>query len=69
MTDGVTMAKAMGVKHVVIVGGYRANKIADFLKENDVAVLVERTHALPSFDDDDYDITYKLQNYCWMPVF
>jgi len=60
MTDGVNMAKKMGVKHVVIVGGYRANKIADFLKENDVAVLVERTHSLPSFDDDDYDITYKL---------
>lgn len=60
MTDAVNMAKEMGVEHVVIVGGYRANKIADFLKENDVAVLVERTHALPSFDDDDYDINYKL---------
>lgn len=60
MTDGVTMAKEMGVKHVVIVGGYRANKITDFLKEHNVAVLVERTHSLPSFDDDDYDITYKL---------
>lgn len=60
MTDAVTMAKEMSVKNVVIVGGYKANKIADFLKENDVAVLVERTHALPSFDDDDYDITYKL---------
>ena len=60
MTDAVTMAKEMGVKNVVIVGGYRANKIVDLLKEHNIPVLVERTHALPSFEDDDYDITYKL---------
>tara|TARA_B100000949_G_scaffold119227_1_gene105359 strand:- start:2570 stop:3868 length:1299 start_codon:yes stop_codon:yes gene_type:complete len=60
ITDAVTFAKNMGVAHVVIVGGYRANKITDFLKENNVAVLLERTHSLPSFEDDDYDITYKL---------
>jgi len=60
ITDGVTMAKEMGVKHIVVVGGYRANKIVDFLKENNVAVLVNVTHSLPEFDDDDYDLNYKL---------
>jgi imidazolonepropionase-like amidohydrolase len=58
--DGVTLAKEMGVKHVVIVGGYRANKIAGFLKENNISVLVNVTHSLPEFDDDDYDLNYKL---------
>ncbi len=60
MTDAVIMAKNAGVTHVVIVGGYHANKIADFLKSNNVAVLVGRTHSLPQYDDDDYDFTYKL---------
>ncbi|MBR9853052.1 MAG: amidohydrolase family protein [Algicola sp.] len=60
ITDAVTMAKDMGVKNVVIIGGYRANKIVDLLKTHNVPVLVGSTHSLPSFDDDDYDITYKL---------
>ena len=60
MTDAVNMAKTVGVEHIVIVGGYRANKIADFLKENNIPVLVGRTHSLPEFDDDDYDLPYKL---------
>ncbi|RIV45268.1 amidohydrolase family protein [Flagellimonas pelagia] len=60
ITDAVNMAKEVGVKHIVIVGGYRANKIADFLKENNVAVLVGQTHALPEYEDDDYDLPYKL---------
>ncbi|MHA7864485.1 amidohydrolase family protein [Flagellimonas marinaquae] len=60
ITDAVTFAKNMGVKHPVIVGGYRANKIAGFLKEHNIPVLVNVTHSLPEFDDDDYDLTYKL---------
>ncbi len=60
MTDAVATAKKAGVKNVVIVGGYRANKIADFLKENNVPVLVNLTHSLPEYDDDDYDLPYKL---------
>lgn len=60
MTDAVTLAKNMGVKNVVVVGGYRANKIAGFLKEHNIPVLVNVTHSLPEFDDDDYDLTYKL---------
>ena len=58
--DGVTLAKNLGVKSVVLVGGYYAYKITDFLKENDVPVLVQYTHNLPSLDDDDYDMPYKL---------
>lgn len=58
--DGVTLAKNSGVKSVVLVGGYHAYKITDFLKENDVPVLVQYTHNLPLLDDDDYDMPYKL---------
>ena len=58
--DGITLAKNSGVKSVVLVGGYQAYKLTDFLKENNVPVLVQYTHNLPSLADDDYDLPYKL---------
>ncbi|WP_394750034.1 amidohydrolase family protein [Spongiimicrobium salis] len=58
--DAVTVAKKAGVQHLVLVGGYHAYKVTDFLKENKVPVLVGFTHQLPSFADDDYDLPYKL---------
>lgn len=58
--DAVNTLKANGIAEVVLVGGYEAYKITDFLKKNDVPVLVQFTHNLPVFDDDDYDLPYKL---------
>jgi imidazolonepropionase-like amidohydrolase len=60
MIDAVTTAKENGVQHVVIVGGYEAHKIIPFLKKNNIPVLVQQPHALPSREDDDYDMPYKL---------
>lgn len=58
--DGVTLAKNAGAKSIVLVGGYHAYKITDFLKEHDIPVLVQYTHNLPDLADDDYDLPYKL---------
>ena len=58
--DAITTAKSNGAKEVVLVGGYHAYKITDFLKENNVPVLVQFTHNLPALDDEDYDLPYKL---------
>lgn len=58
--DGVTLAKNSGAKHVVLVGGYYGYKVTDFLKKNDIPVLVRFTHNNPAFDDEDYDLPYKL---------
>ena len=58
--DGITMAKNSGAKHIVLVGGYFAHRITDFLKQHDIPVLVQFTHNLPTLDDDDYDLPYKL---------
>lgn len=58
--DGITLAKKSGVASVVLVGGYHAYKVTDFLKEHNVPVLVQYTHNIPEFDDDDYDLPYKL---------
>ena len=58
--DAVTTAKENGVKNIVLVGGYQSYKIIPFLKQNNIPVLVQHTHSLPSKDDDDYDLPYKL---------
>ncbi len=66
--DGITLAKNSGAKHVVLVGGYHAYKVTDFLKKNDIPVLVQYTHNLPSLNDDDYDSaiqTPQTINGCW----
>ncbi len=58
--DGITLAKNAGITQIVLVGGYSGYKVIDFLKENDIPVLVQFTHNVPSFEDDDYDLPYKL---------
>ncbi len=58
--DAITFAKEMGVQHIVLVGGYDAYKITEFLKQHNVAVLAARTQSTPNSDDDDYDLPYKM---------
>ncbi|MFC4097961.1 amidohydrolase family protein [Euzebyella saccharophila] len=58
--DGVKVLKENGVKDIVLVGGYEAYKTIDFLKLNEIPVLVRHTHMLPHSDDEDYDLPYKL---------
>ena len=58
--DAVEFTKALGIKKVVIVGGYQANKVTDLLKKNNIAVLLQRTHSLPMLDENDVDLPFKL---------
>ncbi|MEX0274745.1 MAG: amidohydrolase family protein [Flavobacteriaceae bacterium] len=60
ITDAITTLKKQGVQHVVLVGGYHAHRVTDLLKQHQVPVLVNQTHGLPFFEDDDYDLNYKL---------
>lgn len=43
----------------VIVGGDEAHLITDFLKENNITVVVKQPHALPNSVDDDVNMPYK----------
>lgn len=45
---------------LVIVGGHDAYLIPNVLKENNVSVILDRTHRLPSRDHEGYDIPYEL---------
>lgn len=58
--EAVQFAKAKGVKKIVIIGGEESLLAADFLKENNVPVIVGTTHRLPNKVDDDTDLPYKL---------
>lgn len=44
---------------VVIVGGSESWQIADLLKQNNMAVILNDEHALPSTEDDDVDQPFK----------
>ena len=57
--DAVRVAKDSGVKKIVIIGGYQAYKVADYLKQNNVPVLINKPHDLPNLDSDDIDLPFK----------
>jgi imidazolonepropionase-like amidohydrolase len=44
---------------MVIVGGSDSWQIADLLKQNNVAVVLQQQHSLPTLEDDDVDQPYK----------
>ena len=44
---------------VVIVGGSDSWQIADLLKQNNVSVILNQLHSLPTLEDDDVDQPYK----------
>ncbi|KQC01524.1 amidohydrolase family protein [Pedobacter sp. Hv1] len=54
----VTFAKKYGITPV-IVGADEAYMLTDFLKTNNVAVVVKQPHALPNNVDDDVNMPYK----------
>jgi imidazolonepropionase-like amidohydrolase len=58
--ESVRFAKRLGVQQVAVVGARDAWMVLDFLKQNDVSMVVSRLHALPRRDADDYDQPYKL---------
>jgi imidazolonepropionase-like amidohydrolase len=42
------------------VGGEESYLVADILKENNIAVVLNEVHALPAKSDDDVDLPFKL---------
>jgi imidazolonepropionase-like amidohydrolase len=56
----VKWAKEAGVKKIVIVGGNESFKIASFLKENQIPVILNPTHRLPGGVDENVYLPYQL---------
>ena len=57
--DAVHFAKAH-TKKIVLVGAEDAWRVADFLVENQVSVILDETNRLPDRTDDDIDLPYKM---------
>ncbi|WP_375446132.1 amidohydrolase family protein [uncultured Fibrella sp.] len=58
--EAVRFAKAAGVPKVVIVGAEDADKVAGFLKDNNVPVILSALHRLPNRQDEATDMPYRL---------
>ena len=59
MLIAIDLGKTFGFK-VVIVGGSESFQIAPILAANNIPVILDGQHALPSTEDDDVDQPYKL---------
>jgi hypothetical protein len=58
--ESVKFAKQQGVQKVIVVGAEDALRVADFLKENNVAVVLGETHRLPNRQDEPVYQPYQL---------
>ncbi|MGB1926724.1 MAG: hypothetical protein ACPHL6_09340, partial [Rubripirellula sp.] len=60
IAEVIRFKRAQDLDRVVLVGGVDSWMMADPLRENDIAVMVLRTHSVPRFAEDDIDLPYKL---------
>lgn len=58
--EAVQFAKAHQVKKIVIVGAAECLPVLDFLKTNNVPVIIGGVHELPNRQDDDVALPYKM---------
>jgi imidazolonepropionase-like amidohydrolase len=54
----IDFAKEFGFD-VVLVGASESYRVADLIKQNNIAVILNQEHALPTLDDDDVDQPFK----------
>lgn len=58
--ESIRFAQHHQVKRITLLTGTSAYHVADFLKENNIPVILPETHNLPDRADDDIDMPYKL---------
>ncbi len=57
--EAIDFSKQQSLK-ITLVGGRDAWRVADYLKENNIPVILQSLHELPVKQDDDIDLMYKL---------
>ncbi len=60
IVEAINFVKQYQLKKVALVGGKDSWMITELLKQNNIAVVVSRTHDLPEHPEDDVDLPYKL---------
>jgi imidazolonepropionase-like amidohydrolase len=58
--ESVQFAKKFSVKKIVLVGASEAHRVVDFLKKNNIPVLLNRIHSLPNRADDEIDLPFRM---------
>ena len=56
----INFSKKFNIKKLVIVGGKDSHKITKLLKENNVALMLNRLHDLPDLPEAETDLIFKL---------
>ena len=57
--ESVSFAKGAGVKKIIIIGGKDSWMITEYLKENNIPIILSRLHELPNRSDDNVDVVYR----------
>ena len=60
LVEAVQFARAVGVKNVVLVGAEEADRVASFLAEQKVPVILSALHRLPNRPDEAVDLPYRM---------
>jgi imidazolonepropionase-like amidohydrolase len=58
--ESVSYFKSLGIHDPVLVTGQAAGEVIEFLKQHQVAVIINGTHSLPQLSDDSIDARYDL---------
>lgn len=60
IAEVIRFKRSEDLDRVVLVGGADSWMMADPLRENGIAVMLQRTHTVPRYAEDDIDLPYKL---------
>lgn len=58
--ESINMAKEHGVKNITLITSEEVLHVTDFLKENNIPVIIPPTHSLPARADEPVDRPYEL---------
>tara|TARA_B100001094_G_scaffold175526_1_gene169657 strand:+ start:627 stop:1940 length:1314 start_codon:yes stop_codon:yes gene_type:complete len=59
IVDGIDFLKNQGVKKIVLVNAEESINLIDYLKNNNISVIISRPHRLPDNEDQDPKFTFK----------
>lgn len=60
LSEAISFKKKLGIPEMVIVGGYDSWRIPELFVDNNIPVILNRLHSLPSRADEEIDLPYKL---------
>jgi len=58
--ESIKLFKSKEIKKIVLMGGDDAWQVTDFLKENNISVILSSLHRLPTRSGDDVDMPFKI---------